>query len=70
MSIPLVFIQAMLSRQRTIFVTCSTSNARMRAGSITASAVTLATIGTLGVLMVVLPSASAMASAAGCIRLQ
>ncbi len=58
----------MVSRHRTRPVTCSTSIRRMASASRVGRAVTLATSGARGARMVTPASASAMASAAGCIR--
>ena len=57
----------MLSRQRTIAVTCSTSRRLILVGSRVAAAVTLATSGTTGGCSATRPSASSMTSAAGAI---
>ena len=59
-----------LSRQRTVPVTCSTSRRRMSAGSLMADARTLEMTGTDGARIVTFASASAIASAAGCISEQ
>ena len=56
------------SRQRTRPVICSTHWTDMVAGSDTGAAVTLANKGTNGAWMVVVASALAISSAAGCIN--
>ena len=58
------------SRQRTVPVTCRTSASMIAAGSVIGCASTLATTGTTGALIETFDSASAMASAAGCINAQ
>ena len=62
--------QPTLSVQRTMPVTCSTSRLRISAGSLIGRASTLATTGTTGAFISTLPSASAIASAAGRISAQ
>ena len=62
--------QPTLSVQRTMPVTCSTSRLRISAGSVIGRASTLATSGTTGAFISTLPSASAIASAAGRISAQ
>src|SRR6202046_504802 len=58
------------SRQRTVPVSCSTRASTIFAGSLIGAASTLATNGTQGGLTVTCASASAIASAAGCISAQ
>ncbi len=58
------------SRQRTVPVTCSIRDRTICDGSLIACARTFATSGTTGGLTGILAKASAMASAAGCIRRQ
>ena len=67
---PAPSIHITLSRQRTDPVTCATNSARMRSGSVTASARTLTTTGTLGAEMATPAKASDMTAAAGCISAQ
>ena len=58
------------SRQRTVPVTWATSDLTISAGSLVGRASTFATNGTTGGFTVTLESASAIASAAGCISAQ
>ena len=58
------------SRQRTDPVTCATSSARIRSGSVTASARTFTTTGTRGASTETPAKASAITAAAGCINAQ
>ena len=60
-------IHCTLSRQRTRPVTCSTSRRRMSTGSLTGRAVTLATTGTDGLLILAAASADSISTAAGAI---
>src|ERR1043166_6403923 len=63
-------MKATTSRQRTVPVTCATSDVTISAGSLTARASTLATSGTAGGFTVTVASAFAIASAGGCISAQ
>src|SRR4051812_1264129 len=58
------------SRQRTVPVTCATRLRTISEGSVTDRATTFATTGTAGAFTLTFDSASAITSAAGCIRAQ